>query len=256
MRREAGPGGTPGRWLLLIALLLLVVPVIRLLAATLLGLPALLLVGGVIWWLVQRAPVRWGEDPLDRDVRGARRRLRYLTRQSTEMAVQLQEVRRVTRLQPGRPEEVAASFVLERVRELMARERAVLLSVDTARWLAHVDALFFELEQMDLAQTILGIRAWCGRLSALAAAGASLQRRLQADLEVTRMPVGLQMFQVTSRVTAALATLRAELLCRHADLLTRLYPDEFFEEGDPEQTLQRLRGRLRRARHRRWTRAR
>ncbi|MGV3723032.1 MAG: hypothetical protein ACO1SX_19200 [Actinomycetota bacterium] len=226
----------------------------------------LFLVGGIViavsaGFTRRGASLHRLRDDLSDEEATCHRRLDSLKRQVSDVEAATREVRSEFRRSAERSRvEGARTALEERLRELksaMARERAVLYSVDATRWQRRIEPLLRELEWLEsdfeAADALLleeWVQARLDRLNGLRPAGMRLQARLHTDSEAAALPAGKTMVALLRRELAEMEQARCDLLILRAELMACNRPWES-AQPDPEFLVHRLKQVLHRIRTRR-----
>jgi hypothetical protein len=179
-------------WLVLIGVVAVMGwPLLRLVGPVLLRIaaPLLLLFGGI--WLAAKAGLfhRWVGDEWTEDEVGSRRRLADLQHRSDQVRLTIRELRalRLTTEEAVRAEwaEVDLDEALASLQRAMARERALLFSIEAARWVEQVEPL---LAGPDVPAAEAG--PCRPRRRALRSQGMDLRARLRSDRDILALDLG------------------------------------------------------------------
>lgn len=211
------------------------------------------------------SPLRLRDDLSDEEAT-CRCRLDSLKRQVSDVEAAMREVRSEFRRSSEQSRvEGARTALEERLGELksaMARERAVLYSVDATRWQRRIEPLLRELEWLETdfeaADAFLleeWVQARLDRLNRLRPVGMRLQARLRTDSEAVALPAGQVLVALLRRELAQVEHARCDLLILRAELMACNRPWES-SQPDPEFLVHRLKQLLQRIRARRDERAR
>jgi hypothetical protein len=220
-------------------------------------------VGGVYLWASRRsmAELLRTRDDLTDEEAACKERLERLTQHSKQVENTLGELRNVFRrpLERLRVEQSRSGLeaTLRDLRSAMARERAVLYSIEATRWQRQVEPLLRELEWIEddfEAVDPLTLEQWVqtrlDRVNELRPVAVRLQARLRTDTEACGFPSGQSLLKLLRHELAELELLRADLLTMRAELVAYNRPWEA-SQPDPEFTVQKLKALFQRIRARR-----
>ena len=256
----------PALWLLapLLVLALLAAPTTRTVGWVLLRLMAVgSAVGGVYVWASRRsvAELLRTRDDLTDEESACKERLDRLTQHAKQVETTLGELRNVFRrpVERLRVEQSRSGLeaTLRDLRSAMARERAILYSIEATRWQRQVEPLLKELEWLgDDFEAVdpLALERWVqirlDSVNELRPVAVRLQARLRTDTEACSFPSGQSLLRLLRHELAELELLRADLLTMRAELVAYNRPWET-SQPDPEHTVQKLKALFQRIRARR-----
>lgn len=258
-----------GWWLAPLCVVLILLPALGTLGWVLFR---LLLVGGalagVYCWASRRGVTELlrPKDDLSDEEAASKARLSQLKAHADQLESTLRELRTAFRRNQERHRVEGARNELETtlrdVQGAMARERAVLYSIEATRWQREAEPLLREMDWLDddfetADPTLLEewVQTRLDRVNKLRPIAMRLQARVRTDTEAAAMPSGETLLRLVRRELMELEHLRADLLTLRSELVAYNRPWEA-SGPDPEYTVQKLKEVLQRIRARRETRLR
>lgn len=256
-------------WLAPLCLLLILIPFLGVAGWVLFR---MLLVGGalvgVYFWASRRgvAELLRPKDELSEEEAACKSRLAQLKAHAEQCESTLRELRAAFRRNSERARTEGARTELEAtlrdVQQAMARERAVLYSIEASRWqreaeplLREMDWLNTDFETTDAHLLEEWVQARLDQVNKLRPVAMRLQARVRTDTEAAAIPSGETLLRLVRRELTELEHLRSDLLTLRSELVAYNRPDEA-NGPDPEYTVQKLKEVLQRIRARRETRLR
>lgn len=223
---------------------------------------------GVYFWASRRgmSELLRPKDDLSEEEAACKSRLGDLKTHAEQLEVTLRELRAAFRRNAERNRVEGARTELESslrdVQTAMARERAVLYSIEATRWQRQAEPLLREMDWLDddfetADPTLLEqwVQSRLDRVNKLRPVVMRLQARVRTDTEAAAMPSGQTLLKLVRRELAELEHLRSDLLALRSELIAYNRPWEA-TGPDPEYTVQKLKEVLQRIRARRETRLR
>jgi len=223
---------------------------------------------GVYFWASRRGVTELlrPKDDLSEEEAACKSRLSGLKTHAEQLQSTLRELRTAFRRTSDRDRIENSRSSLEAslrdVQSAMARERAVLYSIEATRWqreaeplLREMDWLDDDFETADPAQLEEWVQTRLDRVNKLRPVVMRLQARVRTDTEAAAMPAGQTLLQLVRRELAELEHLRADLLTLRSELVAYNRPWEA-TAPDPEYTVLKLKEVLQRIRARRESRIR
>jgi hypothetical protein len=223
---------------------------------------------GVYCWASRRGVTELlrPRDELSDEEAACKARLSQLKAHAEQCESTLRELRSAFRRNAERNRVEGARGELEatlrEVQQAMARERAVLYSIEASRWqrkaeplLREMDWLNTDFETADANLLEEWVQARLDRVNKLRPGAMGLQARVRTDTEAAAMPAGETLLRLVRRELTELEHLRSDLLTLRSELVAYNRPDEA-NGPDPEYTVQKLKELLQRIRARRETRLR
>jgi len=223
---------------------------------------------GVYFWASRRgvADLLRPKDDLSEEEATCKGRLSGLKAHAEQLEGTLRELRTAFRRNAERDRVESARTSLESslrdVQSAMARERAVLYSIEATRWQREAEPLLREMDWLDddfetADPTLLEewVQTRLDRVNKLRPVVMRLQARVRTDTEAAAMPAGQTLLKLVRKELTELEHLRSDLLTLRSELVAYNRPWEA-EGPDPEYTVQKLKEVLQRIRARRETRMR
>lgn len=223
---------------------------------------------GVYFWASRRGMTELlrPKDDLSDEEAACKSRLGELKSHAEQLESTLRELRAAFRRNAERSRVENSRTELEsslrEVQTAMARERAVLYSIEATRWQRQAEPLLRELDWLDhdfetADPTLLEewVQTRLDRVNKLRPVVMRLQARVRTDTEAAAMPSGQTLLKLVRRELAELEHLRSDLLTLRSELIAYNRPWEA-TGPDPEYTVQKLKEVLQRIRARRETRLR
>lgn len=220
----------------------------------------------VYFWASRRgvAELLRPRDELSDEEAACKARLSQLKAHAEQCESTLRELRSAFRRNAERSRTERARSELEAtlrdVQQAMARERAVLYSIEASRWqreaeplLREMDWLNTDFETADASLLEEWVQARLDRVNKLRPVAMRLQARVRTDTEAAAMPAGETLQRLVRRELIELEHLRSDLLTLRSELVAYNRPEDA-AGPDPEYTVQKLKEVLQRIRARRETR--
>jgi hypothetical protein len=260
MQRGPKSGVSPLLWwsVLICVIAILGWPLLRVAGVILFRvmLPAALLFGGV-WLAAQGGLFRgWGRrDEWSDEEAASRKRLADLEDRTDKVRLTLRELRALNYAAGDAPRaewaQVDLDDSLRDLRRAMGRERAVLFSLDAARWMNRLEPLLQELDLLHAPDT----RQWLRRLYDVRDQGLDILVRLRADRDARELSLGASTGGLIEEALGEIDCLLASLMQRRA---VWVHQEAVAAEAtaDPDATLAQLKDALSRVRTRRQVRLR